>query len=332
MTSVHRDEFRLQSRTLLAVVAVGILVMGLKFVAYFITRSDAIFSDALESIINVAAGGFAIFSLYYAAQPKDENHPYGHGKIEFFSAGFEGAMILVAGISIIIKAAFSLLSHKQVEHLGTGVLITAASGVINFVMGTVLVKYGEKYRSLTLVADGKHLLSDTYSSAGLIAGLLLMYFTGITWLDGILAIVFGSIIIFTGYRLVRKSLAGLMDEVDEEVLLEIESIINDFRQKEWIDIHNFRVLKYGNSYHIDCHITLPWYWNLDKAHEGVQSFENIFRQKFPDKVELFIHADPCLPASCHICQLDNCPERKHPFTQTIEWKIKRLVINEKHRL
>lgn len=325
-------EFRLQLRTLVVVVLVGILVMALKFTAYFITRSDAIFSDALESIINVAAGCFAIFSLYYAAQPKDENHPYGHGKIEFFSAGFEGAMILVAGISILVKAVFSLMAQKQVEHVGTGVAITAVSGIINFIMGRILVRYGEKYRSLTLVADGKHLLSDTYSSAGLLAGLILIYFTGLNWLDGVLAMLFGGVIIFTGYRLVRKSLAGLMDEVDEEVLLEIESIIQNFRQKEWIDIHNFRVLKYGNSYHIDCHITLPWYWNLDKAHEGVQSFENVFRQKFPDKVELFIHADPCLPASCHICQLTECTERKHPFKQTVEWKINQLVKNEKHSL
>lgn len=325
-------EFRLQLRTLVVVVLVGILVMALKFTAYFITRSDAIFSDALESIINVAAGCFAIFSLYYAAQPKDENHPYGHGKIEFFSAGFEGAMILVAGISILVKAVFSLMAQKQVEHVGTGVAITAVSGIINFIMGRILVRYGEKYRSLTLVADGKHLLSDTYSSAGLLAGLILIYFTGLNWLDGVLAMLFGGVIIFTGYQLVRKSLAGLMDEVDEEVLLEIESIIQNFRQKEWIDIHNFRVLKYGNSYHIDCHITLPWYWNLDKAHEGVLSFENVFRQKFPDKVELFIHADPCLPASCHICQLTECTERKHPFKQTVEWKINQLVKNEKHSL
>lgn len=306
--------------------------MGMKFFAYFLTKSDAIFSDALESIINVAAGAFAIFSLYYAAQPKDENHPYGHGKIEFFSAGFEGAMILVAGISIIVKATFSLMAQKQLEHLGPGLLITGASGIINFVMGNVLVKYGKKFRSLTLVADGKHLLSDTYSSIGLFAGLVLIYFTGINWLDAALAIIFGVVIILTGYKLVRKSLAGLMDEIDEEVLQEIETIINEYRQKEWIDIHNFRILKYGNSYHIDCHITLPWYWNLDRAHQGVQSLEDVFRKQFPDKVELFIHADPCLPVSCQICQLEECKERKHPFRQTVEWKINRLIKNEKHQL
>ena len=332
MTDTDQKEFRLQSRALKWVVAIGVLVMGMKFFAYFLTKSDAIFSDALESIINVAAGAFAIFSLYYAAQPKDENHPYGHGKIEFFSAGFEGAMILVAGISIIAKAIFSLMAQKQLEHLGSGLLITGASGIINFVMGNVLVKYGKKFRSLTLVADGKHLLSDTYSSIGLFAGLVLIYFTGINWLDAALAIVFGVVIILTGYKLVRKSLAGLMDEVDEEVLHEIETIINEYRQKEWIDIHNFRILKYGNSYHIDCHMTLPWYWNLDRAHQGVQSLEDVFRKQFPDKVELFIHADPCLPVSCHICQLEECKERKHPFRQTVEWKINRLIKNEKHQL
>lgn len=332
MTDTDQKEFRLQSRALKWVVVTGVLVMGMKFFAYFLTKSDAIFSDALESIINVAAGAFAIFSLYYAAQPKDENHPYGHGKIEFFSAGFEGAMILVAGVSIIVKAIFSLMAQKQLEHLGPGLLITGASGIINFAMGNVLVKYGKKYRSLTLVADGKHLLSDTYSSIGLFAGLVLIYFTGINWLDAALAIVFGVVIILTGYKLVRKSLAGLMDEVDEEVLQEIETIINEYRQKEWIDIHNFRILKYGNSYHIDCHITLPWYWNLDRAHQGVQSLEDVFRMQFPDKVELFIHADPCLPVSCHICQIEECKERKHPFQQTVEWKINRLIKNEKHQL
>lgn len=312
------------------VVLVGVLVMGAKFMAYYLTHSNAIFSDALESIINVIAGAFAIFSLYYANQPKDENHPYGHGKIEFFSAGFEGAMIFVAGISILIKAFVSLVQHTQVHNMDYGIILTAASGVINFVMGKMLINAGEKIRSMTLVADGKHLLSDTYSSIGLLGGLVLIYLTGINWLDSVLAIAFALVIMFTGYKLLRKSMAGLMDETDTETLKEIEGIINQKRQNEWIDIHNLRILKYGSAYHIDCHMTLPWFWDLDRAHQEVRHFEDIFRDEFPNKVELFVHADPCLPHSCKICLLSSCDKRKHDFAGRVDWTLARILKNEKH--
>lgn len=326
-----QEIFKQQAKAMRWVLFTGALVMLIKFSAYFLTHSQAIFSDALESIINLVAGAFALFSIYYAAQPRDENHPYGHGKIEFFAAGFEGAMILVAGIGIILKSAAALLHQSPVHELGLGMGLTLAAGLMNYLLGRFLLKKGKKLQSITLEADGLHLLSDTYSSLALLGGLLLIQLTGLFWLDSVLAILFALFIIFTGYKLLRKSLAGLMDEVDEQILKQIETLLNNNRKEEWIDVHNLRVLQYGASYHIDCHLTLPWYWSLEQAHQEVISFENIFRQAFPERIELFIHTDPCLPLSCQVCSISSCPQRRHAFSKKIAWQLNRLVKNEKHR-
>jgi cation diffusion facilitator family transporter len=214
--------------------------MFLKFIAFFITHSNAILSDALESIINVVAGLFAYFSMRYAARPKDINHPYGHGKIEFISAGFEGGLILIAGILIIGKAVYSFIFPVEIDHLDKGALLAGFAGIVNFFLGRYLIKTGERYRSITLVADGKHLQSDTLSSVGLIIGIVIIYFTKMVWLDNILAIAFALIIIFTGFKLIRKALAGLMDEADEVIIKDVLKVLSENRREQWIDVHNLR--------------------------------------------------------------------------------------------
>lgn len=312
------------------VLIAGIIVMLVKFTAYFITHSNAILSDALESIINVTAGAFAYYSLRLAAKPKDPGHPYGHGKIEFISAGFEGGLILIAGVIIITKSIMNLLHPSPVESLDTGAILTAGAGLINYVLGRYLIKTGEQHKSITLVADGKHLLSDTWSSAGLIAGVLVIYFTGLVWLDNVFAMVFGGIIIYTGYKLIRKSLAGLMDEADESVLKEVVDVLNSNRVPAWIDIHNLRIQQYGSSYHIDCHITLPWYNSLQESHEELKKLEHLISEKFHERVELFIHPDPCLPFSCAVCEVANCPHRQTPLQHKLNWTLENLLLDAKH--
>jgi cation diffusion facilitator family transporter len=313
------------------VLIAGIAIMVLKFVAYFITHSNAILSDALESIINVVAGAFAYYSVLLAAKPKDLDHPYGHGKIEFISAGFEGGLILIAGLLIIVKSIMNLLHPIPIEHLDVGAWMTAVAGGINYILGRYLIRVGENQKSLTLIADGKHLQTDTWSSLGLVAGVLIIYFTGYTFLDSIFAILFGILIMVTGFKLVRKSLAGLMDEADESVIREVIAVLQKHRKKEWIDIHNLRIQQYGSSYHIDCHITLPWYNNLQTSHDELKKIEDLIIDQFHHQVELFIHADPCITESCKLCEI-NCEVRQHAFEQRLDWTLENVLKNEKHAL
>lgn len=314
------------------VLITGAVIMLLKFIAFFITHSNAILSDALESIINVVAGAFAYYSLWLAAKPKDVDHPYGHGKIEFISAGFEGGLILLTGIIIIGKSIINMFHPVQIQQLDLGAGIAAVAGTANYFLGRFLISTGEKHKSITLVADGKHLLSDTWSSIGLVAGVILIYVTGLVWLDNIFAIVFGIVIIYTGYRLVRRSLAGLMDEADTNILNDVIQVLNNNRYPKWIDIHNLRVQQYGSSFHIDCHITLPWYHDLKTSHDELKKMEDLIIAKFHHKVELFIHPDPCLPFSCSLCQITDCKVRQQPFQQRVEWTLDNVMLNAKHQL
>lgn len=321
---------RLKLRYMSLVLLVTTLLGGLKFLAYWLTNSNAILTDALESLINIAAGGFALFSIYYSGLPRDENHPYGHGKIEFISAGFEGGLILIAGLAMIGKAIYGFIEPRDLQQLNTGIMITALGGVINWIMGKFLIKKGESYDSLTLTADGKHLLTDTYSSIALVVGLGIIYLTGIYWLDNVLTIVFGAFILFTGFRLIRSSVAGLLDETDYQTLESIIAILNKHRREKWIDIHNLRVQKYGNRLHIDCHLTLPWYDQLEEVHKEVEALEYLVNDQMPNRVELFVHADPCRPTSCPICVVQNCPVRQYAFQERIDWQLENLLPNRQH--
>ena len=313
------------------VIGIGILLMVIKFLAHIITQSNAILTDALESIINVTAGCFAFYSIWLSKKPKDSNHPYGHGKIEFISAGFEGAMIVVAALFILFEAIQSFIHPPAIHQLDIGIYLVLFSGIVNYILGHYLVKHGKKNFSAAMQADGKHLMSDTYSSIGLVIGLVLVQITQMLWLDALIALLMGLIILYTGYGLIRKSLAGLMDEADEEVLTKLLPVLNQNRKVTWIDMHNLRVLKYGSGYHIDAHITLPWYLSLQQSHEEVTSIEKMASEKFHEEVELFIHADPCLPFSCTICQIFSCSVRQQAFVKKLDWNIENTLKNQKHQ-
>lgn len=306
--------------------------MLIKFAAWIITHSNTILTDAIESIVNIFAGAFALYSVSYAAKPKDEDHPYGHGKIEFLSVGLEGTLISIAGISIVVKSVYNLYYPHEINSLDIGLYLTLFTGLVNLIMGFYLQKKGKELHSVTLTADGKHIISDAYTSGGLIIGIILIWISGISWMDSVVAILFGLFILYNGYKLMRKSLAGVLDEVDYELVNVIVEVLNKNRKEEWIDIHNFRVIKYGSNLHIDCHITLPWYYSLEQSHSLVTEVENILTKESENNVEVFIHADPCLPVSCSICSLKNCAERKHDFVKRIEWTNEVILKNKKHSL
>lgn len=301
-----------------------------KFTAYFLTSSNAILTDAAESIVNVLASSFAFYSVYLSALPRDQNHPYGHGKVEFFSVFIEGSLILIAGILIIAKSVYNLFFPYEITDLLTGTIIVLVTGVINFVLGYYLIAKSKEFNSMTLHADGKHLLADAYSSLGLVAGLLLVYFTGIYYLDGVLSIFLGLFIIYHGYKLVRKSIGGLMDESDFKIVKEVIHILNTHRNDAWIDVHNLRTQRYGNELHIDCHLTLPYYFDLVKVHEEVSQVDALINRKASVRTELFIHADPCLPECCHYCRMSDCPVRNEPKRKDITWTMENITQNKKH--
>lgn len=323
-------ENRQKNTTIIAALVIGVLITLVKFVAYFVTHSNAILTDALENIINIVAGAFAFYSIYLSARPKDKNHPYGHGKVEFFAVGFEGALIIFAGIAIMYKAVDALIHPKQIQLLMTGAGITAFAGAANFILGTFLVRRGKKLRSMILEADGRHLLSDSYTSVGLIIGLLIIQFTGMYILDSLLSILLGGLILYSGYKLLRKSVSGLMDEADTELVKQIIAILEENRKPQWIDVHNLRAQKYGADIHIDCHITMPYYFDLQRVHDEVTFVEKMIAEKSKVQVEIFIHVDPCLEQCCYYCQVEGCPVRKSEQTTTYIWEQDNVMNNSKH--
>lgn len=311
-------------------VVIGAVLMITKFIAYYLTSSVAILTDAMESIINVIAGIFAWFSIYLSSKPKDKEHPYGHGKIEFISAGFEGGLIIMAACYILYKAFRTFIEPNEIESLDFGIYLTSSAGLVNFFLGTFLIKTGKKQHSPTLVADGKHLLTDTYSSLGLVVGLVLVYFTHLIWLDALISVALGIGIVATGYQLLRTSVAGLMDEADIDMIKNVAKVLEENRKENWVDMHNLRIVKYGGHVHIDSHMTLPWYYTLEESHAEVAAVEFLISEKFHKEVELFIHADPCLDFSCSICLKKDCKVRKSDFTKRVLWDSEQLLLNQKH--
>ncbi|HEY8929789.1 MAG TPA: cation diffusion facilitator family transporter [Mucilaginibacter sp.] len=316
-------------RIILVALIVGIFLMLAKFGAYFLTLSTFVLTDAAESIVNVLASSFAFFSIYLASQPRDENHPYGHGKVEYFSVFIEGALISIAAIVILVKAVYGIIYPNQIHELLTGAIIIGATGVVNGALGFYMIKQGKALPSITIEADGRHLLTDMVTSIGLVLGLLLIHFTKILWLDSGLSIFVALYILYSGYKLVRRSVSGLMDEADFGVVTEIVTVLNEKRRDEWIDIHNFRAQKYGNELHIDCHLTLPNYFDLNRVHAEVKLVDKLINNEVT-KTELFIHADPCLPECCHYCSMPNCPIRSEAKTEDIVWTMDKIIRNKKH--
>ncbi len=312
-------------------VAVGVVILLLKFLAFYITNSNAIFSDAMESIVNVVAGSFALYSLILAAKPKDRDHPYGHGKIEFISAGIEGTLILIAGIGIVFKSVESLVTEHQLVELDLGIYLAGGAGVINFILGVITENYGKKNGSPTMIASGKHLKSDGYTSFGMILGLGIVLLTGYEWIDSAIALGFGVFIGVIGVKEIRKSLAGIMDEADFNLLNKLIAEMNSNRSENLIDLHNFRAQKFGKNVHVDCHVTVPSYLTVEESHNEIDRIETIIKKKHPEGVEMFIHTDPCGPKSCRICRKTNCPIRSTDCEETIEWSQDNVLQNRKHQ-
>ncbi|MBK8489603.1 MAG: cation transporter [Saprospirales bacterium] len=309
---------------------VSFLLLGVKLLAYVMTASVAILTDALESIVNVVASLISLYSLTISARPRDHNHPYGHGKIELISASIEGILISVAGLLIIYESIDRLIHPHELKSLNLGILLVAGSGLANYLIGLLGVRTGKRNNSLALIASGRHLQSDAYSTVGIIIGLGLLMLTQWVWIDSAVAIGFGFLIIFTGVKILRSSIAGIMDEADINLLKKVIVVLYSHKKENWVDLHNLRILKYGNILHLDAHLTVPWYLNVHEAHQEISAMESIIIQKFGESIELFIHTDGCLEFSCKICQKTDCSVRQHPFEQAVLWDLKNVTQDKKH--
>jgi cation diffusion facilitator family transporter len=309
-----------------ASVCIGVLLMGVKFYAYWLTDSAAILSDALESIINVVASAFALGAVVLAARPPDLSHPYGHGKIEYFSVGFEGALIFLAAVGIFLKAAEQLRHPQAIPSLEIGLALLLIAGIVNLGLGLSLIIVGKETNSITLIADGRHILTDVYTSGGVLIGLLLVWLTGQVWLDGATAAVVGANILYTGWKLVRHSFAGLMDAADTLLLEEIATVLKGHRKASWIDIHQLRARRAGERLYVDFHLILPQDFSLEEAHREVKELEQIFRDHYRDQVEINIHVDPCNGnMECPICGKDPCQRRQADTVWQRIWQREVLV-------
>ena len=222
--------------------------------------------------------------------------------------------------------------EQKIEKLDAGIWLIAFTAVLNFIAGYFCITLGKKNNSLALSASGKHLQVDTYSTLAIVAGLFLMLVTKLYWLDKVIALITGVLIIYNGYKILRSSLAGIMDEADIELLNEMVQVLNNNRNENWVDLHNLRVIKYGSLLHIDCHLTVPWFLNVHEAHKEIEAFSALAKNEFGESVELFVHADGCMDFSCRICSKKDCIERKFPYKKTITWDVHNISSDQKHMI
>jgi len=300
---------------------VGFCMLIVKMLAYFLTHSAAILSDAIESVVHIAATSMAFYSVVVSARPADDSHPYGHGKIDFFSAGIEGGLIVLAAVAIIYEAIRGIVFGRELTGLGTGILLTLGASAANLLLGLFLIRRGKATSSLILIADGKHILTDSYTSFGVVVGIGLVMLTGIELLDPLVAIAVALNIIFTGYKLIRVSVGGLMDESDKETLHRIALVIADERSVEWIMVHLLRVMRSGAMYHVDFHLMIPFYWNVRKAGDFQHAATAKIAERLNGSASILIHLDPCVPQCCSTCNITPCPERKQPFAHSPDWSL-----------
>ncbi len=310
----------------------SVLLFVVKIVAWYVTHSVTVLTDALESIVNVIAGFVGLFSVILASRPRDLDHPYGHGKAEVLSSAVEGTLIMMAGVVIIYEAVQQLIQPHQLEKLDIGLVLIVVAGIINFFAGKYAEKKGRETNSLVLVSAGKHLQTDAYSTVAIVIGLLLLVVTQNrwVWLDSTVALAFSLVIIITGYKVLRRSISGIMDEMDMPLIKSVIALLQEKRQPQWVDLHNLRVIQYGNTLHVDAHMTLPWYYQVADADREIHAVEAVIKDHFKSEVELFIHIDGCMPYQCKLCALQECPVRQEAFQQQLQWSIDNVWADSKH--
>jgi cation diffusion facilitator family transporter len=319
------EDARIRLRAGLISLVVAVLMLAAKYQAYRMTRSTAVLSDALESIVNVVAAVFALGGLLFAGRPADRNHPYGHGKIEFFSAAFEGGLIAFASVVIVYEVVGSLLAGAELRQISAGILIVLGAGLVNLVLGWYLVRTGRRYQSLTLVADGKHVIADFWTSAGVVVGLLLVHLTGLAWLDPLVALLVALSLMWTGFRLVRHAAGGLLDEEDPVLLSRVLNALQAYVGHGVIRVHHLRAIRSGRFHHVEAHLVVPEFWSVERAHEVSEDVAERVIRDLGVEGEMVFHTDPCHRTYCAVCDLEDCAIRREPFVNVTPLTLEEAV-------
>jgi cation diffusion facilitator family transporter len=320
------EQLNLRKKAAYLSLAVGIGMFITKMTAYFITGSVAIFSDAAESVVHVAATGMALFSIILSSKPADETHLYGHGNVEYFSAGVEGFLIVFAAGVIIYQAILDIIAGPTLESLSIGVIFISAAGIVNLTLGYYLIRTGKKTNSLTLIADGKHVLTDAITSIGVLVGITLVLITDYVMLDPILAIIVALNIVFTGYKLIRESIGGLMLETNPEILKTISDRLISIRKDYWIDLHELRYWQSGDKTFMDFHLILPYYFTIEQSHNEEKRIDEELQKEYPNS-QIKIHFDYCNYDLCKFCGYEKCDVRKEEKRINFNWDIQKLAGN-----
>ncbi len=316
---------KLRALAALLSLLVGLGVMAMKFWGYRLTGSTAILSDAIESMVNVVAAGFALWAVRAAEAPPDEEHPYGHGKLEFVTAVFEGGLITFAALMIGYEAIVALVSKTTLPILNEGMWVVALASGLNGLLGFFLVRVGRSTASLALVADGKHVLSDCVSSFGMLAGLFVVKATGFVWLDPVIALLLAIFLARTGIPLVRQAADGLIDAADPTLLRKLLASLEKNRQPGLIRVHYARAMRNGRRIHVDGHLVMPEFWPIEKAHDLAEEYERKVIQEISLEGEMEFHVDPCRRAYCQTCDLPDCPVREEAFLHRPPLNLRELL-------
>jgi cation diffusion facilitator family transporter len=289
-------------------IAAALATILLKGAAWQLTGSVGLLSDALESLVNLAGAVMALSMLSLAAQPADENHTYGHSKAEYFSSAFEGFLIIVAAIGIAYAATDRLLHPQPLADVGIGLAVSVVASVINYLVARSLMKVGKEHRSITLEADAQHLLTDVWTSVGVILGVALVWLVGWLWLDPVIALLVAANIVWTGWQLLNRSANGLMDiSLPEAELQEIETVLADYR-RQGMDFHALRTRQAGARAFVTLHVLVPGAWSVQLGHDWCERLEADIRRALPH-VHITTHLEPREdPVSLSDQELD----RPHP--------------------
>ena len=305
-------------------VIVGVLLMGVKFWAHALTGSQAIFSDAMESIVNVLTALLTLFVVRVGSKPADRDHPYGHGKVEYFSSAFEGGLITFAGFFIVVEAILAVIRGQHLMNYDQGMILIAGAGFGNLILGFFLYQVGQRNHSIALRANGWHIMTDFITTLGVMVGFALAWVTGLFWLDSLLAATVGLWLSYTGIKLVKPSIGGLMDEEDVGVLKKLAEVFDQQADAGIIQVHNVKTVRSGWFHHIDAHVVLPEFWSVLKVHEQMTSFEEKVFTEYPFSGEMNFHTDPCRRAYCRVCELEDCPVREQAFEKRLKIKLEDL--------
>lgn len=323
--TIHNIDLKQRIRVARLNIAVSFVVLALKFAGYYVSGSSAIFSDAVETLINVLTAFTALVVIRLASMPADENHPYGHGKLEFFSAAFEGGLVFFAAVSIMIESIQSFKSSQDIVQIEVGMFFILMASLINLFMSLALRKVGVREKSETLIASSVHLMSDVYTTAGVLVGLFLVKLSGLMWIDSVVSGLVALHLITESYRIVRRSVSGLTDETDEESLKQLASAIQKNIKPGIINIHNLRAIRSGRFHHIDAHLVIPEFWDVAKAHRMTHDFEKDVVEVYPYDGEFAFHLDPCGRRYCTACDIVDCPVRQTSFEKKFNFESAEMI-------